>query len=180
MSNAPGNIAPVREEGFDNLLLNAGVFIKNLDYSSIADADALLVAIEALKAGTAKPISAAGDDLLIDAKHRVVLKLLHRLEITHSLPNGLKGFVRIDEVGQQREDVAGGDAFHRCGNLVLVIGTDVIELRVLFHILHVLFNPIEETGAPPATLFRSLHVAGTKAVAACIVQDVLVGHTHGR
>jgi len=51
MSNAPGNIAPVREEGFDNLLLNAGVFIKNLDYSSIADADALLAAIEAAIAG---------------------------------------------------------------------------------------------------------------------------------
>ena len=47
MSNAPGNIAPVREDGFDNLLLNAGVFIKNLDYSSIADADALLLAINA-------------------------------------------------------------------------------------------------------------------------------------
>ena len=45
--SAPGNIAPVREEGFDNLLLNAGVFVKNLDYSAIADADALLVAIEA-------------------------------------------------------------------------------------------------------------------------------------
>jgi len=45
--SAPGNIAPVREDGFDNLLLNAGVFIKNLDYSAIADADALLLAINA-------------------------------------------------------------------------------------------------------------------------------------
>lgn len=51
--SAPGNISPVREDGFDNLLLNAGVFIKDLDYSSIANAGALLTAISAaITAGT--------------------------------------------------------------------------------------------------------------------------------
>ena len=51
--SAPGHTSPIREETFENLQLNAGVFIKNLDYSSIADADALKTAIAAaITAGT--------------------------------------------------------------------------------------------------------------------------------
>lgn len=50
---APGLTSPIRSEAFENLQLNAGIFIKNLDYSSIADATALKTAITAaVTAGT--------------------------------------------------------------------------------------------------------------------------------
>ena len=50
---APGLTTPLRAETFQNLQLNAGIFIKNLAYDSIADADALKTAIRtAITAGT--------------------------------------------------------------------------------------------------------------------------------
>lgn len=50
---APGLTSPIRQETFENLQLNAGIFIKNFDYSSIADADALKTAIaSAITSGT--------------------------------------------------------------------------------------------------------------------------------
>ena len=51
--SAPGLTTPLRSETFENLQLNAGIFIKNLDYSSTADASALKTAIaSAITAGT--------------------------------------------------------------------------------------------------------------------------------
>ena len=45
--------SPIRTETFKKLQLNAGIFIKNLDYSNIADASALKTAIQtAVTAGT--------------------------------------------------------------------------------------------------------------------------------
>lgn len=50
---APGLTTPLREETFENLQLNAGIFLKNLDYSSVTDASALKTAIAAaIAAGT--------------------------------------------------------------------------------------------------------------------------------
>lgn len=50
---APGNTSGLRTETFENLQLNAGIFIKNFDYSSITDASALKTAIASAKtAGT--------------------------------------------------------------------------------------------------------------------------------
>lgn len=50
---APGMTSPIRTETFKKLQLNAGIFIKNLDYSNIADASALKTAIQtAVTAGT--------------------------------------------------------------------------------------------------------------------------------
>lgn len=50
---APGLTSPIRTETFEKLQLNAGIFLKNLDYSSIADATALKTAIAAaITAGT--------------------------------------------------------------------------------------------------------------------------------
>lgn len=50
---APGMTSPIRTETFENLQLNAGIFLKNFDYSSIADAAALKTAIaSAIAAGT--------------------------------------------------------------------------------------------------------------------------------
>lgn len=43
--SAPGLTSAIRSEGFQNLQLNAGVFLVNFDYSSIANADALKTAI---------------------------------------------------------------------------------------------------------------------------------------
>lgn len=42
---APGLTSPIRTEAFQNLQLNAGVFLVGFDYSNIADADALKTAI---------------------------------------------------------------------------------------------------------------------------------------
>lgn len=42
---APGLTSPIRKETFQNLQLNAGIFIKNFDYDTPADADALKTAI---------------------------------------------------------------------------------------------------------------------------------------
>lgn len=53
---APGYTTALREETFENLQLNAGIFIKNADYSSIANAGALKTAIEAAIAGSSGAI----------------------------------------------------------------------------------------------------------------------------
>lgn len=45
--SAPGLTSPIRAEGFNNLQLNAGVFLKNFDYSNIANAAALKTAVAA-------------------------------------------------------------------------------------------------------------------------------------
>ena len=50
--SAPGHTTPLREATFQNLQLNAGIFISNADYSSIANATALKTAIANLIAGT--------------------------------------------------------------------------------------------------------------------------------
>lgn len=43
--SAPGSTNALRKETFDNLQLNAGIFVKNLTYNSITDATALKTAI---------------------------------------------------------------------------------------------------------------------------------------
>lgn len=51
--SAPGLTSPIRTETFQKLQLNAGIFLKNLDYSSVTDAAALKTAITtAVTAGT--------------------------------------------------------------------------------------------------------------------------------
>lgn len=44
---APGMTSPIREAAFDNLQLNAGIFLVDFDHSSITDAAALKTAIAA-------------------------------------------------------------------------------------------------------------------------------------
>jgi len=60
--SAPGHTTPLRSATFQNLQLNAGIFIKNADYSSIANASTLKTAIANLIAGTS---SALGTDAKI-------------------------------------------------------------------------------------------------------------------
>lgn len=43
---APGSTSALREATFDNLQLNVGIFVKNFDYEDLADADAVLDAID--------------------------------------------------------------------------------------------------------------------------------------
>jgi len=51
--SAPGMTSPIRSEAFQNLQLNAGIFLVNFDHSSIADSAALKTAIAAeITAGT--------------------------------------------------------------------------------------------------------------------------------
>ena len=45
---APGLTSPIRSEAFQNLQLNAGIFLVDYDYSSITDSTALKTAIKAL------------------------------------------------------------------------------------------------------------------------------------
>ena len=50
---APGLTSPIRQETFENLQLNAGIFIKDFDYASYADSDALKEGVRsAILAGT--------------------------------------------------------------------------------------------------------------------------------
>ena len=42
---APGLTSPIRNEAFQKLQLNAGIFLVNFDHSAIADSDALKTAI---------------------------------------------------------------------------------------------------------------------------------------
>lgn len=50
---APGLTSPIRKEAFDNLQLNAGIFLVDFDYSNITDATALKAALAtAVQAGT--------------------------------------------------------------------------------------------------------------------------------
>lgn len=43
---APGSTSALREATFDNLQLNVGIFVKNFDYENLADANAVLDAID--------------------------------------------------------------------------------------------------------------------------------------
>lgn len=43
---APGLTSPIRKEAFDNLQLNAGIFLANFDHSAITDATALKTALK--------------------------------------------------------------------------------------------------------------------------------------
>ena len=49
---APGHTTALREDTFKNLQLNAGIVLKNCDYSSIANSGALKTALAASVAGT--------------------------------------------------------------------------------------------------------------------------------
>lgn len=51
---APGLTSPIRTEAFQNLQLNAGIFLVNYDHSAVTDATALKTEIEALKADPTK------------------------------------------------------------------------------------------------------------------------------
>ena len=46
MFAAPGSTSALREETFDRLQLNCGIFIKNFDYDALLDADDVLAAID--------------------------------------------------------------------------------------------------------------------------------------
>lgn len=54
--SAPGHTTPLRSDTFKNLQLNAGMFIKNADYSTIANAGALKTAIANLLAGSSSAL----------------------------------------------------------------------------------------------------------------------------
>lgn len=56
--SAPGYTTPLRTETFENLQLNAGIFLKNFDYSSITDATALKTAIASAVSDGAKLLGA--------------------------------------------------------------------------------------------------------------------------
>lgn len=55
---APGHTTPLRNATFQNLQLNAGIFIANADYSSIANASTLKTAIQNLIAGSSSALGA--------------------------------------------------------------------------------------------------------------------------
>jgi len=57
--SAPGHTTPLRSATFQNLQLNAGMFIANADYSSIANATALKTAIQNLVSGTTTALGAS-------------------------------------------------------------------------------------------------------------------------
>lgn len=54
--SAPGSTNALRSETFDNLQLNAGIFLKDLNYSSVTDSDALKTAIANIIDGGSSPI----------------------------------------------------------------------------------------------------------------------------
>ena len=54
--SAPGYTTALRAGTFDNLQLNAGIVIKNLDYASVTDATALKTAIANIISGGSNPI----------------------------------------------------------------------------------------------------------------------------
>lgn len=53
---APGLTSPIRSEAFQNLQLNAGIFLVDYDYSSITDATALKSALATLVSGNSDKI----------------------------------------------------------------------------------------------------------------------------
>lgn len=53
---APGNTTALRSDTFNNLQLNAGILLKDLNYSSVTDATALKTAIANIISGGSSPI----------------------------------------------------------------------------------------------------------------------------
>lgn len=54
--SAPGGTTALRADTFNKLQLNAGILLKNLDYSSVADSSALKTAIANIISGGSSPI----------------------------------------------------------------------------------------------------------------------------
>lgn len=57
--SAPGHTTPLRSATFENLQLNAGIFVINADYSSIANATTLKTAIQNLVAGSTSALGSS-------------------------------------------------------------------------------------------------------------------------
>ena len=69
--SAPGHTTPLRAATFDNLQLNAGIFLVGLDYSSIANAGALKTAIaSAISAGTILGATRGGGSFVVSRETR--------------------------------------------------------------------------------------------------------------
>lgn len=69
---APGLTSPIRNEGFLNLQLNAGVFIPNFDLSTITSAEALKTKVaERIAAGTTLGMTSGGGTFTMSRERRV-------------------------------------------------------------------------------------------------------------
>lgn len=69
---APGHTTPLREATFQNLQLNAGIFLKNFTYSSLANATAVKTAIAtAISGGSILGATRGGGTFTVTVERRV-------------------------------------------------------------------------------------------------------------
>ena len=69
---APGLTSPIRTQGFENLQLNAGVFVLNLDMSAINSAEAMKAKVtERIAAGTTLGMTSGGGTFTISREARL-------------------------------------------------------------------------------------------------------------
>ena len=105
------------------------------DVAVVAHVEVALLGIEPFDAVAGKLGDALGNHTFIDHSHGLGLEVAHGLVAGDALSDGLQGLVGTDVGCQQGERAAVGDARHGIGDLLLIIGTDVVELRVFKHIV---------------------------------------------
>lgn len=101
------------------------------DVAMVRDEKVTLRGVEPLDSLPGERGDAAGDDLLVHHGHDLFLKLTDRLDGRHFAAHGLKFFLRKDIGGQQRKELARCDALHRRRDLLVAVGTDVVEFGVV-------------------------------------------------
>ena len=97
------------------------------DVAMVAHEKIALLRVEAVDAVKGEAGDAAGDDLLVDAAHDLVLEVIYVGELPHQCAHLFDVLPRIDVLGEEGEMGTVGDALHRCGYLGVVEGTDVVE-----------------------------------------------------
>ena len=110
------------------------------DITMVGNKQILLVGRQPFQTRCRELADATGDDLLVYPTHGVVLEFAYSLEGTHVVAHLFQWLCGIDKGSQQGEYVAVGNTLHGGGNLLFVIGTNVVELRVFNHIIIVFLS----------------------------------------
>ena len=133
---AKGDLGGVEAMGEQMVFQQAGV---EHDVAVVGHIEVLPVGRETVKARTGECVDGTLHDALVNAPHRLGLKLPDGTVATDALAHVVYLFVGIDIGGQQRKRTACGDALHGCRYLFVGIGPDVVKLRPVCYHTHAFF-----------------------------------------
>ena len=97
------------------------------DVAVVRNEEVALRRIETFEPFARERRDAAGNNLFVDGFHHLTLKLPDRANLHDPFPNRLELLVREDIGCQQRKELTRSNTLHRCRDLVVTIGTDIVK-----------------------------------------------------